>query len=143
MPLTLDDNPLMTFYNEAINNNHVDVLDDIYVPHYVNHAAPFGLKNDVEGLKHLLLGFAKGIPDQHIVADHLFFHEDLIVARWTLTGTHTGDFFGVPATGKPITMTGIDIERLEGEKIAEHWGAEDMLALLTQIGVADPPDVTR
>jgi predicted ester cyclase len=57
------------------------------------------------------------------------------VARITMTGTHTGDFWGIPATGKRVEFTGIYIVRIAGGRIVEHWGEEDGVSLLQQLGV--------
>jgi steroid delta-isomerase-like uncharacterized protein len=133
--------PLLDLYERVINQNDVSAMDDIYGPNYVNHAAPFGLAQDFEGLKKLFVEFVEAFPDQHIVADDLFIFGDKVICRWTLTATHRGAFFGVPATGKKVVMTGIDIERIAEGRIVEHWGGEDMLGLLEQIGAVRPPQL--
>jgi predicted ester cyclase len=57
-----------------------------------------------------------------------------VAARSTRRGTHQGEFMGRPATGKTITISGFDLARVAGGKIAEHWGMGDMLSLLRQRG---------
>jgi predicted ester cyclase len=121
-------------YDEVINGGKLAIMDELYAPSYVNHAAPFGLAGDLAGLKELFAMFARAFPDQHITADELFAVGDLVVGRWTLRATHRGPFAGVQATGRRIVMTGIDIERVVAGRIVEHWGGEDMLGLLQQIG---------
>ncbi len=138
MSTTKHYNPLLRFYEEAINQGKLDVLDELYTPDYVNHAAPFGLPTDVKGLKSLLAMFIRAFPDQHITADEIIIQGDKIVGRWTLRATHKGPFVGAPPTGRAVTMTGIDVERVVGDKISEHWGGEDMLGLLQQIGAVSP-----
>jgi hypothetical protein len=54
--------------------------------------------------------------------------------RWTISGTHQDDFQGVPPTGRPITMKGIEFSRVVDGKIAEHWVQFDVLAVIQQIG---------
>lgn len=127
-------NALIEMYEVAINNNDISNLDTLYTEDYINHAAPFGLPQDLNGLKILFQTFIEAFPDQHITPNEVLTHGDRTIIRWTLTGTHTGTFFGTPPTGKHIEMTGIDIERIQDGKIAEHWGGEDMLGLLQQIG---------
>jgi predicted ester cyclase len=60
---------------------------------------------------------------------------DKVVARITMSGTHTGSFMGVPATGRYVEFTGIYFARISNGKIVEHWGEEDGVSLLTQLGV--------
>ena len=59
---------------------------------------------------------------------------DKVVARWTSFGTHSGEFMGVPATGRFLTTSGITIFRLEDGKIVEEWSESDMLGMLQQVG---------
>lgn len=133
--------PLIRLYEEVINQGNLDVIDEIYDMSgaYLNHAAPFGLAQDVVGLRKLMAEFVIAFPDQHIVADEMFVSGDRVIARWTITGTHRGTFFGVAPTGRTMRMTGIDIERVVDGRIAEHWGAEDMLSLLESIGAVTVP----
>lgn len=125
--------PLLRFYDEVINEGNLDTLDDIYIVDYVNHAAPFGLSKDLAGLRDLMASFSEGFPDQRIVVDEIFVANDRVVSRWTLRGTHLGEFQGFAPTGRPIWFSGIDIERIVGDRIAEHWGAEDLYSLFNQI----------
>jgi predicted ester cyclase len=67
---------------------------------------------------------------------------DRVVKRFTLRGTHTGDFNGIPPTGKQITFEGIDILQLADGKISEIWIAYDMLGVLQQLGVIPVPEET-
>jgi predicted ester cyclase len=134
--------PLQRFYSDLINKGDLSVIDEIIGPNYINHAAPFGLSSGVDGLKKLLQEFILAFPDQHIVAEKIFAKDDMAIAIWKITGTHLGTFFGKPATGKKICMTGIDIDRVKDGKIVEHFGGEDMLILLSQIEAIIIPSVT-
>lgn len=127
-------NPLYRLYEEVINQKRLDVIDELYAPHYVNRIAPFGLKSDVAGVKELFTVQAKAFPDWHITADDVIEVGNKYIVRWTLTGTRRGDYFGIKPTGKKFKMVGVDIETIVDGKIVEHDGAEDMLGLLQQIG---------
>jgi predicted ester cyclase len=59
--------------------------------------------------------------------------------RFTLRGTHGGELMGVPSTGKPISVGGIDINRIAGGKIAERWAVLDRMGLMQQLGVIPTP----
>ena len=127
-------NPLYRLYEEVINQKKFEVIDDLYAPSYVNHIAPFGLASGIEGLKTLFREQADAFPDWHIEVDYVIEHGDKWIVRWTLTGTHTGSYFGVKPTGRRFRISGVDIETILDGKITEHDGAEDMLGLLQQIG---------
>ena len=78
--------------------------------------------------------FAAAFPDMKVVIDQTIEQGDKVVARWTSTMTHQGEFLGFPATGKKATVTGTSIQRIVGGKIVEGWDNWDQLGLLVQIG---------
>jgi steroid delta-isomerase-like uncharacterized protein len=81
-----------------------------------------------------LTSFATGFPDSRIAIESCIEEGDTVATRWTLTGTHTGPFQGIPATGRPVKFSGIEHNRVVAGQIAEHWSMFDNLALLQQIG---------
>jgi predicted ester cyclase len=83
-----------------------------------------------------LAQFWSGFPDLRSHEDALIGDGDLVTIRWTITGTHTGTFFGVAPTGKTIQVSGMDILRVADGKLVEHWGgvADQMDDFLAQIG---------
>lgn len=86
-----------------------------------------------------LQGFADAFPDCKISVEDEVAQGDTVASRWTMTGTHQGDFLGVPATGKPMIITGIDFTRVVDGKIAEHWAQFDAASLMVQIGALPAP----
>ena len=64
---------------------------------------------------------------------------DRVVVRWTNAGTHVGEFAGIPATGKPFTISGIDIYRVVDGTLCEHWHVIDQLSMLGQLGLLPEP----
>jgi len=79
--------------------------------------------------------FFTGFPDLALTVEFTITEEDKVAVRWTATGTHSGDFRGIPPTGKPINIAGVAIYRVAGGKIVEGWSQPDTLGLLQQIGV--------
>jgi predicted SnoaL-like aldol condensation-catalyzing enzyme len=69
----------------------------------------------------------------HFTVEDLIAEGDRVVVRWTNAGTHVGDFAGIPATGRPFTIAGIDIYRLAGGQLCEHWHVIDQLGMLGQL----------
>jgi|ERR671910_1508051 steroid delta-isomerase-like uncharacterized protein len=74
-------------------------------------------------------------PDLHITIEDLIEEGDKVVMRNTVTGTHQGEYMGIPATGKPVTYNEIFIFRFEGGQIVETWGVVDVLSQMRQLGV--------
>ena len=72
-------------------------------------------------------------PDLSVSTDDVVSSGDRLVVRWTATGTHQGDQLGVPATGKRVRLTGIDILRVEEGRVVERWGETNGLEMMQQI----------
>jgi steroid delta-isomerase-like uncharacterized protein len=127
---------MQRYFNEAWNQGNLSVLDEIVSADYLNHN-PFvpGLPAGPEGLKPILAGFRAAFPDLHFTIDGQIAEEDKVVTRWTMRGTHQGEFMGIPATGKQVTAGGVQIERVAGGQIVEHWRQSDDMGLLQQLGV--------
>ena len=81
-----------------------------------------------------IAAFRAGFPDVVFKVEDQVAEGDKVVTRWRARGTNTGDFNGMPATGKAITLPGITIQRLEDGKIAEAWVQYDQLRLMQQLG---------
>jgi predicted ester cyclase len=64
---------------------------------------------------------------------------DEVVVRWTVRGTHQGEFMGIPPTNNRVTLTGMSIERVSGDKIVETWDSYDAMGLMQQLGVIPEP----
>jgi steroid delta-isomerase-like uncharacterized protein len=122
-------------YQEIYNRNDLDslgavVADDVLTPKMLP-----GMEPGLEGAKQVHARTLIGMPDWHTEIDDLIAEGDKVVARITMSGTHTGDFWGIPSTGKRVEFTGIYIVRIAGGKIVEDWGEEDGVSLLQQLGV--------
>lgn len=79
-------------------------------------------------------------PDIQITVEDGFSVEDKVVVRWSAAMTHTGDHLGMPATGKPVRVTGITIARIRDGQIIEGWDNWDQLGMLQQIGASQHPE---
>ena len=79
--------------------------------------------------------FMGAFPDMSFLIENLIAEEDKVVMRITSTGTHHGDLIGIAATGKKISYGEIHVVRLAGGKIVEHWGIEDQMGMMQQLGV--------
>ena len=130
------------FYEEVMNQKKRAVLDEVFDLNVVDHFAPPGTPGGLEGARQTLGMFLSAFPDLHFTVEDLVAEGDKVVARATLSGTQQGTFMGIPATGRHVTITGIDINRFEGGKSVEHWVEMDTLGLMQQLGVIPPPGPT-
>jgi steroid delta-isomerase-like uncharacterized protein len=127
------------YYDEVLNHGQVTVLADLAAEGYVEHD-PFPGQGDGRAdlerrVETLLAAFS---PCRFVLED-VIAEGDRVVVRWTSTGTHSGEFMGMPATHRDYTISGIDIHRLEGGRMAEHWHVVDQLSQLQQLGVLPAP----
>jgi len=93
-----------------------------------------GIATGIDGAKAAHQMMLAAFPDYQTVIDDLVAEGDKVAARITMSGTHSGSFMGIPATGKHVLFTGMYIARIADGKIVEHWGEEDAVSLLQQLG---------
>ena len=121
-------------YHDAWNSGDLAALDEIMAADVVNHSQLPGQPDGVEGFKQALGWMRSGVPDLRVTIDATVAEGDWVSTRWTGSGTHTGVLMGIPATGKPVTVTGIDICRVSDGRIVEYWQELGMVSMLQQIG---------
>lgn len=126
------------FYQEVINEGRIDLIDELATPGLVEHETAPGIPPGREGVKQFFSAFRAAAPDLTATVEDLIAEGDRGVARVTLSGTQTGEFFGIPATGKQFRIDTIDIVRFENGLAAEHWGVTDMAGMMEQLGVLEP-----
>ncbi len=124
---------------EGWNQHNLDVIDDLNAPDLVDHSAPPGFPSDKAGARQGSAMYLQAFPDLHFTLEDLIAEGDKVVARWSSRGTHQGELFGVPPTGKLVTSTGINIARIRDNRIVETWQNLDMLGILQQIGAIPTP----
>ena len=124
--------------SEVWNEADFAVIDEIIGEGFVGHYDMGTTINGIEAFKQYVPGTLTAFPDFHITVEELFAEGDLVVFRSTASATHLGPLGPIPATGKPWTVTGIVIRRIADGKIVELWQLNDMLSLLTQIGLVPP-----
>lgn len=98
-----------------------------------------GMPPSIEGMQQMLPAFRGAFSDVAITLGEFVSSGDMIAYRMAFNATHTGDFMGIPATGKRISMSETHVERIRNGKIASHTGDIDMLGLMQQIGAIPAP----
>lgn len=123
-------------YVEGINTGHPDPA--LFAEGFI-YNNPQGVVMDFAGSQQVLQLFNAALPDHRTAIEDEIVSEDRVVCRWTTRGTHNGDFFGVPPTGRPLVSRGVTIMRLENGAIAELWESIDILGLMQQMGAIPSP----
>jgi steroid delta-isomerase-like uncharacterized protein len=132
-------NDLKSIYQQfadAVNRRDLDALDQIFDPDLINHGADPDEPRGAYHFKQVFRNFIAACPDLQVTIEDSITKDDKLVVRWTDTGTHTGaPLLGVPATGKQIILTGIEILRIRDGKIVERWAENDMRYLMETLGL--------
>jgi steroid delta-isomerase-like uncharacterized protein len=124
------------FYEDVLGKGEINLLDELVADDVVDHedALP-GQPPGREGVKFFVKAVRDAFPDIRPAAmGPLLTDGDLEAGYFVMTGTHEGDFLGVPATGKSVEIKGLDIIRVKDGKVTEHWGATDTMSLMEQLG---------
>ena len=127
------------FIEETINQGQIDSAAQ-FVWEDVVEQVPFpGQGPGLEGLKETLRGMRSAFPDLFFSVEEQIADGDKVLTRFEWTGTHRGEFVGIPATGHSVKVWGMVIDRLEDSRIKDTRIIMDMLGLMMQLGVFPPP----
>jgi steroid delta-isomerase-like uncharacterized protein len=127
---------------EAWATNDMATIDTLFAENFDNSATAMpGLPPGIEGAKMAHQGAMQSFPDRQTIIEEVVAEGDRVVVRGRYTGTNRGGvpFLGAPANGNPIDVAYVSIYRIEDGKIAHHWGMNDAVALMQQVGAAPQP----
>jgi steroid delta-isomerase-like uncharacterized protein len=120
---------------ELISAGDIDGFGEHVADGFVEHEETPGFERSKEGVIQMFHMYRAAFPDLRMEAEDVLVSGDKVVARARATGTHQGEFMGMPATGARVEVQLIDIMRFDGTgRVCEHWGVADMLSLLQQLG---------
>jgi predicted ester cyclase len=124
----------------TINDRDTHAEQQARSPHFVAHIPGSPGPLDGAGWEMFISILVGGFPDMHLAVEDVIADGDRVAVRWTFHGTHTGAFLGIEPTGRRVTMSAIEINRVEDGKIAEHWVQLDQLGILQQLGALPGPE---
>jgi steroid delta-isomerase-like uncharacterized protein len=116
------------------NRGDLDACDELFAGHCMFHDPTFPI-DGLAGFKELVRELRAAQPDLHMDIHDVVAGGDMTAYRYTLGATDTGEFRGIPATGKTYVMTGMGMSKWEGDRVVEDWDVYDMLGALQQIGL--------
>jgi len=122
------------FIEEVWNKGNLDVADEIFHPDHTSPSAP-SLPAGAAGTKMIATAFRNAFPDYHMTIEQIAAEDDRVAARFLQSGTHEGELWGIPPTGKKVKFSEIGILRIADGKIVESWYDVDMLGMMGQLGV--------
>lgn len=129
---------------EIFNAGNFGIADEIIADDYVGHdpALPEPIRGP-EGIKEAAAGYRAAFPDLEVSIEQQLADGEWVVTRWTATGTHEGELFGIAPTGKRSTVSGISVEHVVGGKVVEDFTIWDTLGMMQQIGAVPAPEAAQ
>jgi len=124
---------------EIINEKNLGAIDEIYGSSYVRHDPDAPQVHSRDDYRQYLTGLCAVFPDLSFTIDDLVNEGDKVVSRFTIYGTHSREWRGLPATGKKVSLTGIAISHVADGKIVEDWFNSDIFSLAMQLGAIPAP----
>jgi len=136
MPATENAKLFERLIERGFNEGKLEELDALISPDFVEHQ--FGGESGVEGVKGLIRGLREAFPDLRMTIEDSVSVGDKVWARLRCRGTQKGPLMGLPATGRSIDTTALEVVRVAGGKLVEHWGVPDRFAAMSQLGLMPP-----
>jgi steroid delta-isomerase-like uncharacterized protein len=126
-------------YEEVWNERKLDVVDELISPSHALHDANVpGSQIGPDGYKQQVVRLTTAFPDLHFAIEDIFSEKDKLVVSWMVSGTHKGEYEGIPPTDKKILVDGITISYMANGKILDSYVSWDALGLMRQLGHAPP-----
>ena len=127
---------------ESFTTGKLEIYDDIIGAEFVDHDPQNPFAATLRGpplMRSTATLYRAAFPNLLLTVEHQYQDGDVVVSRWSVTGTQTGDLPGLPATGRQAAIGGVQIDRFEGDKIVEGWRYWDTLGMLQQLGAVPRP----
>jgi steroid delta-isomerase-like uncharacterized protein len=136
--MSIEDNKdvVRRFIDALFTDGDLGAVDEYLSPDFVNHDPPIGVTPDAEGMRTAGAMFRAAFPDWHSDLHALIGEGDVVVERFTASGTHRGELMGTAPTGNTVELRGINMFRVRDGRICERWGRLDELGLFHQLGLA-------
>ena len=140
--MSTEENKALTrrMVEEIFNRGNISRIDEFLAPDFVEREElPPGIPSGREGVMQLTTMLRSAFPDFEATIEDLVAEGDRVVLRQIWSGTHQGEFMGVPPTGKRVSIGVIDILRVDGGRFVEHWGLMDSMGMMQQLGAIPTP----
>ena len=140
---TEDNKELLCRLTECWNQGNLTLIEELIAPDFILHDPHRPDVRSRENYQHWVTESRSLFPDLHITVEDLVAEAGKVAVRWTFRGTNTGDFetpTPSPATGKQVTVSGIDIYHFAGGKIVEEWFQEETMGMMQQLGFLPVPE---
>jgi predicted ester cyclase len=130
---------VLAFLDDVLAGHHGDHAADYFTPDAQFHAGTLGTITGNTNIGGALNAVVTAVPDLNPALQDIFGQGNEVVVRLVVSGTQTGDLFGIPASGRPLRWDAVDVYQLKGGKISQEWAAEDLTAILNETGTFKAP----
>ena len=127
------------FFEELLSTDNFAVADEILSPDFRFYFAGSAVAMDLESYMEFLVARRAAFPDRRFIVEDMIGEGDKVSARFTMRGTHKGEFRGIAPSGTELTMTGIDMIRISEGKLVEDRVEVDQLGMMQQLGAETSP----
>jgi predicted ester cyclase len=124
---------VIKFNKEFFELGNTAITKELLADTFINHTAPTNAPTDASIMILFITGFHKGFSDIKVQINEVLAEGGKVSLRKTITGTHTGEFMGKPATGKKVVMNVIEIDILKDGKITDHWSRNDFMQVIQEL----------
>ncbi len=130
---------IRSLIEDVYGKGKVELIDELVDEEYLEHPMPAGFSPDRKGLASFVQALRGALSDMDASVERVLVDGDQVAFRWRITGRHSGEFLGIPASGNHIETTGNDVAVMREGKVLERWCEQDLLSLMTQLGAIDAP----
>ena len=134
--MSTEENKLVVcqFIQDVVNTGDTDRLDDLISSDCLEHHGTERVHSGIDGMKDHIRAVREVYPDLHLTVERQIAEGDWVATQITARGTHTGHWMNMKPTGKDLTFTGVNLDRVVAGKIVEHGGATNMLGPFLEAG---------
>jgi steroid delta-isomerase-like uncharacterized protein len=138
MSTTSNKSTVRRFIDDVFVHCRTDSVDELVAPDFTPHSWP-GVAPGTAGLKEAMKRVSAGLSDVRMDIDDIIAEDDKVAVRLTASAKHSGEFMGIPASGKSYRISETHIFRLVDGKVRDHWRDADMLGMMKQLGALPDP----
>jgi steroid delta-isomerase-like uncharacterized protein len=128
-------NFLLQYYEEVYNKGKIEALEKYVSSDIIDHSAPGGPAKGIDHLKGFLGSMRSAFPDYSVELEDIVCEDEKVAVRLSERGTHKGKLWGIPPTGKKVSVTVYAIYKFANEKISEVWALSNQTGLMRQLGL--------
>ena len=138
MPIIENKELVRRFIEEVVNTGDVGAMAEYVSADCVETDGKLRVVSGIEGMQQHVLGVRATYADLHLTLERQIAEGEWVVTQITARGMHTGEWLGIAPTGRPVVITGVNVDRIVNGRIVEHGGAENMLDALLEIDAVRP-----